>query len=487
MKNKSLKKITVIIFIIISIMSLFLEEVAANHWAEFYLDNLSDNSVVEKIFKGKDLNSVITLEDFQNLVKLVIDKQYNDRPDSITREAVVHELTEIWADKTGRDLDRIPVIKMLIYSDTEEINVKYINSITVAYMKNIAKGREVGSFVPTAEVTYGELAVMVYNTEIAIDKELAKKDEYSKREEKFETKGNYKIKDGKVVFDFELINHYTEEKQLHFSSGQQFEVVVISDDGKEVYRYSDGKFFTMALVYKDIKPGESLKWQDEWVLTNKEGEKLSAGEYTAVINILANPELTTTIDFTLENLNAQLECELTEEGIINPEVAKGIIKKSAEQVIEAIGKKDAEKVAEYVHPIKGVRFTPYTHVSLEQDLVFSKEEMRNFFRDQSSYLWGYYDGKGNEIFLTPADYYEEFIYSEDFVNAEEIGYNEVLSSGNMLENQFEVYSNSIVVEYYFPGFNSDYAGMDWRSLRLVFEKYQNSWTLTGVIHNQWTI
>ena len=57
----------------------------------------------------------------------------------------------------------------------------------------------------------------------------------------------------------------------------------------------------------------------------------------------------------------------------------------------------------------------------------------------------------------------------------------------MLENQFEIYDNPIVVEYYFPGFNPEYEGMDWKSLRLVFEKYEDSWKLVGIIHNQWTI
>lgn len=59
------------------------------------------------------------------------------------------------------------------------------------------------------------------------------------------------------------------------------------------------------------------------------------------------------------------------------------------------------------------------------------------------------------------------MYSADFINAPEIGYNEVLSQGNMLENQFEVYHNPIIVEYYFPGFNPEYEGLDWQSLRLV--------------------
>ena len=67
-----------------------------------------------------------------------------------------------------------------------------------------------------------------------------------------------------------------------------------------------------------------------------------------------------------------------------------------------------------------------------------------------------------------------------------IGYNEVLSFGNVLENQFEVYENGIVVEYYFLGFNLDYCGMDWIRLLLFFKQYEDSWKLVGVIHNQWT-
>ncbi|HOA41096.1 MAG TPA: hypothetical protein PKM10_06560, partial [Halanaerobiales bacterium] len=158
-----------------------------------------------------------------------------------------------------------------------------------------------------------------------------------------------------------------------------------------------------------------------------------------------------------------------------------------EELIQAIKNRDGEKIAEFVHPVKGVRFTPYTYVSPEGDVVFSREEMKNFFADTDLYLWGYYDGIGSEIRLKPAEYYEEFIYSADFINAPEVGYNEVLSSGNMLENQFDVYDNPIIVEYYFPGFNPEYDGMDWRSLRLVFEEYEGNWKLTGIIHNQWTI
>lgn len=144
-------------------------------------------------------------------------------------------------------------------------------------------------------------------------------------------------------------------------------------------------------------------------------------------------------------------------------------------------------MAEYVHPDKGVRFTPYTYVSTEHDVVFYPEAARNLFSDENQYLWGSYDGTGWDILLTPAEYYDRFVYSHDFANAPQVGYNEFLSFGNMLENQFEVYPDAVIVEYYFPGFEAQYEGMDWKSLRLVFEQHQGSWKLVGIIHNEWTI
>ncbi len=185
--------------------------------------------------------------------------------------------------------------------------------------------------------------------------------------------------------------------------------------------------------------------------------------------------------------NNEIEYELTDEGIIESESAKMIIEEISNELIDAISVKDFETVSEFTHPVEGIRFTPYTYVSLDNDIVFSKEEIEIFFNDQDVYIWGIYDGIGDEISLTPNQYYDRFIYTRDFKNAEEIGYNKVLGMGNMIENQFEIYDNAIIVEYYFSGFNPDYEGMDWESLRLVFQQYQNDWSLVGIIHNQWTI
>lgn len=183
----------------------------------------------------------------------------------------------------------------------------------------------------------------------------------------------------------------------------------------------------------------------------------------------------------------KVDYQLDDEGIIKTEHAEKIIEKTATEVMIAIKNKDGEAISEYVHPVKGVRFTPYTTVSTDKDVVIHKKDMKDFFADEDIYNWGIYDGIGDEIKLTPSQYYEKFIYSQDFINADEIGYNEVLSTGNMIENQFEVYKNAIVVEYYIPEINPEYQGIDWESLRLVFEEHDGSWVLVGIIHNQWTI
>ena len=169
------------------------------------------------------------------------------------------------------------------------------------------------------------------------------------------------------------------------------------------------------------------------------------------------------------------------------EYIKSIIEHRALDVLTAIKNYDLQKLGDAIHPDKGVRFSPYGFVDVAKDLVFTAEEVKNLAADSKTYLWGYYDGSGEPITLNFSDYYKRFIYDADFVNAEQVGYNKTLGHGNTVNNSFEVYKNSIIVEYHFSGIDPKYEGMDWRSLRLAFEKKDNIWYLVGVIHDEWTI
>jgi len=175
------------------------------------------------------------------------------------------------------------------------------------------------------------------------------------------------------------------------------------------------------------------------------------------------------------------------EELLSPEEAEEIISARADDVLNLIANKNIKALKEYIHPDKGVRFTPYTYVDLQNDVVFMPSELDGFFSGQSEYCWGSYDGTGEAISLTPAAYYDVFIYDKDYRNADKISYNQQLFNGNMINNAPDVYPGSIIVEYHFDGFDAKYEGMDWRSLRLVFEEYKGEWLLVGIIHDQLTI
>jgi hypothetical protein len=59
--------------------------------------------------------------------------------------------------------------------------------------------------------------------------------------------------------------------------------------------------------------------------------------------------------------------------------------------------------------------------------------------------------------------------------------------GNTLDNSLVEYPNGIIVEYHLRGVKADQEGMDWASLRLIFEQHRGAWYLVHVVHDQWTI
>jgi outer membrane murein-binding lipoprotein Lpp len=157
-------------------------------------------------------------------------------------------------------------------------------------------------------------------------------------------------------------------------------------------------------------------------------------------------------------------------------------------VINILKNKDMNSLANYIHPDKGVRITPYSYIEIQTNLVFTAQDMVGLLENTQVYTWGEYDGSGDPINATFSDYYDEFIYDVDFVNANTIGNNTIIgTSGNMVNNLNQAYPNESFVEFHFAGFDAQYAGMDWKSLRLVFEDVDGTWYLVGIIHDQWTI
>lgn len=162
------------------------------------------------------------------------------------------------------------------------------------------------------------------------------------------------------------------------------------------------------------------------------------------------------------------------------------VAQQASAVLQALADADMAALAAYVHPERGVRFSPYAFVQ-EDDRVFTAEQAAGLMADPTVYHWGFFDGSGAPIEMTFADYYGRFVYDVAFVQPDAVGYDVALGAGNTLNNLTAFYPDAVFVEYYLDGSNPDFGGMDWRSLRLVFAPSSGGWALVGIVHAEWTV
>ena len=192
------------------------------------------------------------------------------------------------------------------------------------------------------------------------------------------------------------------------------------------------------------------------------------------------------IDTSISEVDeTEQESKISEEENLNkisPKKAEEIISERMKFVIKAIAENDMEGFSIFVHPVKGVRFSPISKVHLDgYDLVFSKDSIRSFFEDDKKYTWGAYIGSGELIVLTKKEYFNTFVYDLDYINADIIAYNEFNTNGSMYWNDsiWEVYPNTVIVEFF--------KEEEYQSLSIVFEEYEKEWFVVGFIFFEWVI
>lgn len=189
----------------------------------------------------------------------------------------------------------------------------------------------------------------------------------------------------------------------------------------------------------------------------------------------------------IEAINSELEQASSHSPDEMNREKRVVIQEKADRILFALKTKDMELLGQWVHPQKGLRMTPYSYINPATDVRFPGKDIPNLFQDDTVYHWGVYDGSGEPMDLTFSAYYEKFIYDQDFLAAPQILFDQVLQRGNLINNIKDSYPLAVSIEYHFPGFDPQYDGMDWRSLKLVFEQDGTEWYLTGIIHEEWTI
>lgn len=164
------------------------------------------------------------------------------------------------------------------------------------------------------------------------------------------------------------------------------------------------------------------------------------------------------------------------------------VSEAATTVMRSLKNGDMSQIAAWAHAEKGVRFSPYAYVDTKTDLVFKQDELEGLMKDPTERVWRTFAGSGEVIEMPYAEYHKQFVYDADFLEDAEISVNKVLGESTTVNNLNEVYSADQYdfVDYYIKGTDPGADGMDWRSLRLVFEKIGPDHALVGIVHDQWT-
>jgi hypothetical protein len=165
---------------------------------------------------------------------------------------------------------------------------------------------------------------------------------------------------------------------------------------------------------------------------------------------------------------------------------KSKLQQAAKDVMDILRDRDLQRLSDTIDPQKGLRFAPYPHIDEKSERLFQAGGLPTF-KDTNKLNWGAYDGSGEPIELTFREYFEKFVYDQDYASAPSVKVNQLLGVGNVKFNAKEVYPEASFVEYHFPGFDKKNDGMDWESLVLVFRPAGEEWKLCAIVHGQWTI
>lgn len=160
----------------------------------------------------------------------------------------------------------------------------------------------------------------------------------------------------------------------------------------------------------------------------------------------------------------------------------------SERILGFLKKKQYDSLAFYIHPSIGIRLSPYAYVdTVDQPLLSATSYLQEIKKPKAG-SWGVYNAETDEPrLMTLPEYLARYAYDKDYLQAPQRAVNRFLGGGNSLNNLVTVYPGASFTEFYFPGFEPKYEGLDWKTLRLVFREADGKTWLIAIIRDEWTI
>ena len=113
-----------------------------------------------------------------------------------------------------------------------------------------------------------------------------------------------------------LQNRTDEPVNLTFNSGKNYDFIVKKlPENKEVWRWSEGKFFTEALMSMMLDPGERKTFVFKWNQKNNDSKKIESGNYKVEALIASDPEVfANSVKIKIEDVKLDSEFETIAKG-----------------------------------------------------------------------------------------------------------------------------------------------------------------------------
>ncbi len=168
----------------------------------------------------------------------------------------------------------------------------------------------------------------------------------------------------------------------------------------------------------------------------------------------------------------------------SPQSVQSSVMNKAYQIVNLIKEEKMEKLADYIHPKKGVLFSPYGTIDKKRAQVFMPPLIKDLFDNSKQMEWGINPETGDPIRQNFEDYFDHYVHDAEYDETDFVTYDGVHEEANRVQNVDETFTESHYVEFFVPG-SEDFEGMDWKSLILVFNEYGGKPYLVGIIHDQW--
>ena|GEM_PF-1749209 len=158
-------------------------------------------------------------------------------------------------------------------------------------------------------------------------------------------------------------------------------------------------------------------------------------------------------------------------------LAKRYVAQRARAVVLALKNNDVKALASYVHPGRGVRFSPYGFGVEER--VWWPRQVAALGQNAHTYDWGRAATSGKPLRLTWQEYRRRFIYNGNFAATREVRLHSLQEQPFNQPELNSTYAGGLVVEYHLPGHRT----LKWRDARSLWMVWQPSggvWYLTAV-------